>query len=736
MMNYNKDFNIERIDFKKDKLITIDSKFYVIENWPIVYVLDEDNRLEAYVGETTDTISRITNHINTPQKNHFQNAYLISSNKFNKSVTLDIEQNLINYIHGDGKYKLLNGNGGQQRHTYFQKENYWEQFKNIWNELRSLGIATKSIESIENTDLFKYSPYKSLSSDQIKNLMLIIDALLSSDKKSILVEGGAGTGKSILAIFLFKLILSDDEDFNYKEFGEDDALFYQKVQALKKKYPNPKMGLVIAMSSFRETIQNVFRKISGLKADMVIGPTKLATNEYDILIIDEAHRLRHRKNLVSYSSFDNTARALGLDPIKTNELEWTLMKSKKSIYFYDENQSIKPSDISPANFDFLRENGNTVNVKLFSQFRSKGGQSYIEFIDKLLNCKLNNETNKFSHKVFELKLFENFDEFVVNVKNKNSEIGLSRFVAGYGWEWISKNDLTKFDIVIDGIQFQWNHDSIDYITKDQNADQIGCIHTVQGYDLNYVGLIFGPEIYYDAERKLIKVNKRNYFDRNGRINIDTEEELHNYIINIYKTIMLRGILGCYIYVYDKNLRNYFREHIYLFNENKSPIIDTVETKQIKLIPFENSVPLYSLKVAAGDFFANYDLSSNELIAISENTRLSADNFACKIIGNSMNKIIQDGEIALFKKTNDQGRSNNGKIVLVQLIDSNDDDSKSSYTIKEYFSEEPKIIDGVKSRKLILIPQSSDPSYENIVFEFADDTDKKVHIIAEFVKVIG
>ena len=335
-----------------------------------------------------------------------------------------------------------------------------------------------------------------------------------------------------------------------------------------------------------------------------------------------------------------------------------------------------------------------------------------------------------------MKLFEKFDEFVFNVKNKNSEIGLSRFVAGYGWEWISKNDLTKFDIVIDGIQFQWNHDNIDYITKDQNADQIGCIHTVQGYDLNYVGLIFGPEIYYDTERKLIKVNIRNYFDRNGRINIDTDKELHNYIINIYKTIMLRGILGCYIYACDENLRNYFKKYIYLFNENKNPIVELSESKEIQLIPFVNSVPLYSLKVAAGDFFANYDLTSNELIAINDNTRLSSNNFACKIIGNSMNKIIQDGEIALFKKTNDQGRSNNGKIVLVQLIDYNDDDSKSNYTIKEYFSEEPKIIDGFKSRKLILITQSSDPTYKNIVFEFSDDTDKKVHIIAEFVKVIG
>jgi len=144
-------------------------------------------------------------------------------------------------------------------------------FKNIWNSLISNGIAQHSLEHISNSDLFKYSPYKTLSTDQRKNLMLIIDALLSENNKSILVEGGAGTGKTIIAIFLFKLILSSDEDFNYKEFGEDENEFIQKIKKLRIKFPNPKMGLVIAMGSFRKTIKKVFRNISGLNSNLVIA---------------------------------------------------------------------------------------------------------------------------------------------------------------------------------------------------------------------------------------------------------------------------------------------------------------------------------------------------------------------------------------------------------------------------------------------------------------------------------
>ncbi|MBK8349141.1 MAG: DUF2075 domain-containing protein [Saprospiraceae bacterium] len=142
--------------------------------------------------------------------------------------------------------------------------------------------------------MFKYSPYKTLSADQRKNLMLIIDALLSENKKSVLVEGGAGTGKTILAIFLFKLMLTSDEDFNYREFGEEEKEFIDKVKLLKIKFPNPKMGLVIAMGSFRKTIKKVFRNISGLNSNLVIGPSDLEYESYDILFVDESHRLRKK----------------------------------------------------------------------------------------------------------------------------------------------------------------------------------------------------------------------------------------------------------------------------------------------------------------------------------------------------------------------------------------------------------------------------------------------------------
>ena len=253
MMNYNQDFEINKIIFNSNGLSSIQSKYFVSENWPIVYILNNNGINQAYVGETIDTNARIFTHLQTASKNHLQEAHLISSKKFNKSVTLDIESNLIKYLHADGKYKLLNGNLGLVNHSYYQRDEfYWNMFKDIWNGLISNGIAQHSLEHISNSDLFKYSPYKTLSSDQRKNLILIVDALLSDNKKTVLVEGGAGTGKTILAIFLFKLMLTSDEDFNYREFGEDEIEFIEKVRQLKIKFPNPKMGLVIAMGSFRK----------------------------------------------------------------------------------------------------------------------------------------------------------------------------------------------------------------------------------------------------------------------------------------------------------------------------------------------------------------------------------------------------------------------------------------------------------------------------------------------------
>ena len=735
MTNYNQDFEINKIAFNNNGLNSIQSQYFVSENWPIVYILNNNGVSQAYVGETIDTNSRIFTHLQTPSKSHLQEAHLISSRKFNKSVTLDIESNLIKYLHADGKYKLLNGNLGLVNHSYYQREDfYWDLFKNIWNGLISNGIAQHSLEHISNSDLFKYSPYKTLSADQRKNLMLIIDALLSENKKSVLVEGGAGTGKTILAIFLFKLMLTSDEDFNYREFGEDEKEFVDKVKQLKIKFPNPKMGLVIAMGSFRKTIKKVFRNINGLNSNLVIGPSDLEYESYDILFVDESHRLRKRVNLGPYFKiYDRVCKALKLDKLNTSELAWTQLKSNKVLYFYDAKQSIKPSDVDAVDFENLKNASNSINVKLHSQFRVKGGNGFVDFVNNLLDNTFKNKEFKYNDTNYDLLLFENFSDFVNELREKNEKHQLSRFIAGYAWPWISKNDPDAYDIEIENIKLKWNSTAIDYINSDIDAQEVGCIHTTQGYDLNYAAIIFGPEIIYNPISKEIEIVKENYKDRNGTATIKDNAILKDYVANIYKTIMLRGILGCYIYVCDENLRNYFRKHIYLFKENKNRIIEIVNSKEIKLIPFENSVPLYSLKVAAGEFKFNESLPEEKFILVPNGVKITQDHFACKIIGNSMNKIVQDGQIALFKRY--AGGSRNGLMVIAEYYDHQDFDYGSCYTFKEYYSQKTVNEESWQHEKIILKPKSFDASYQDIVIDQNAINEKTFSVIGIFERVI-
>lgn len=730
-MNFNLDFEINKIAFSNNGLNSIQSQYFVSENWPVVYILNNNGINQAYVGETIDTNSRIFTHLQTESKKHLEEAHLISSKKFNKSVTLDIESNLIKYLHADGKYKLLNGNLGLTNHSYFQREEYyWDMFKNIWNGLMSKGIAQHSLEHITNSDLFKYSPYKTLSVDQRKNLMLIVDALLSNNKKSILVEGGAGTGKTILAIFLFKLMLTSDEDFNFREFGEDEKEFIEKVKQLKIKYPNPKMGLVISMGSFRKTMKKVFQNINGLNSDHVIGPSDLEYEKYDILFVDESHRLRKRVNLGPYFKiFDRVCNALALDKLTSSELAWTQLRSNKALYFYDSNQSIKPSDVDEREFEALKDKPHSINIKLFSQFRVKGGNGFVDFVHNLLDNKFKDSDYKYNDSKYDLLLFENFSDFVTNLREKNKKHSLSRFIAGYAWPWISKNNPDEYDIKIENIKLKWNSTAIDYINLDKDANEVGCIHTTQGYDLNYAAIIFGPEIIYNPISKEIEIVKENYKDRNGSATIKDNTVLKDYIINIYKTIMLRGILGCYIYVCDENLRNYFKKHI---PANPKNFIEP-KVKEIKLIPFLNSVPLYSLQVAAGEFKFNDIFPEEQLVFVPDGIKITEDHFACKIIGNSMNKVVKDGQIVLFKKYN--GGSRNGLLVICEYYNLQDVDFGSSYTFKEYYSQKSIQEDSWQHEVIILKPKSFDSTYQEIVVDPESINEKNFKVIGVFDRVL-
>lgn len=544
----------------------VSNEYYVVENWPIVYILNKNRKNNAYVGETMDWTLRYSSHLKDSEKKTLRCVVIISSRLFNKSITLDLESDLIRYMHADGKFNLLNGNGGMLNHSYPNRTEYSSTlFNEIWNDLMKKEIVKQSRETLSNSDIFKYSPYKSLSLDQKKNLLIIIDQLLSNKIKYTFIEGVAGSGKSVLAVFLFKLLSTPYDIENYKEFANEESELFLKIKKLKQKYRNaPTMALVISMSSFRHTMKKVFRSIHGLNSSMVIGPTDLARKRYDIIFVDEAHRLRRRINLTNYDAFDKASKALGFSRDDSTELKWICEQGEKVLFFYDPNQTIKPTDVTTDDFLKLKSRATSHIVSLYSQFRVKGGNDYVQFVDDLLNVRTG-KLKKYADRKHDLRLYVGINSFVSDIQSLNKKYSLCRFVAGFGWKWqtnIKKSGKkASHDIEIGSKKFKWNAKTIDYIQIDKNAEQVGCIHTVQGYDLNYVGVIFGPEITFNKSTNEIVIIPEKYFDRNGKISIVDPEELKKYIINIYRTIMLRGILGCYVYAMDPELRDYLRKYI-------------------------------------------------------------------------------------------------------------------------------------------------------------------------------
>ncbi len=723
----NKEFTIYHYDFNSNLEIELIENHREFLSWPIVYFLNDIKSQEAYVGETTDPINRLKTHSKNDKKQKNTKVHLVLSRLFNKSAALDLESYLIRYISADGFYTLQNGNLGISNHRYYQqKEIYWNIFKDIWNELRSLGIARHSLEHIDNSDLFKYSPYKSLSREQISGLKMILTCLLDGNAKVSLIQGGAGTGKSILAIFIFKLLKTNLEDFNFSDFEEEDHELFRLIQKVKLKYANLTMTLVIPMSSFRKTISKVFKNIKGLSGDMVIGPSDLAKKKYDLVIVDEGHRLRQRVNLGPYfKPFDNTSQKLGLDKSNCTELDWVLRQSKKCLIFYDRFQSIKPSDVPRQRFISLEKEKTTRIETLKTQFRSKGGINYVNFIHNLFDA--NHKNLKPFHSIdFDLRLYNNAEDLVKEINDREFEVGLSRLVAGYAWEWVSKKDKNKFDIKIGNIQLKWNSVAVDWVNSPNSINEVGCIHTTQGYDLNYVGVIIGPEIDYDFENEKLVIYKERYKDKAGKNTITDELVLKEYIINIYKTILLRGIKGAYVFAVNKNLTTYLAQYmprqINIKNNSQFHRLDD---------PNDRTLPFYDLKIAAGSFSSQQQVENIKYIELDDETIINKDYFACRVIGESMNRIIPNGSICLFEKYS--GGSRNGKIVLVEMTDFTDYDTGSNYTIKEYTSKKTSTEEGWKHEEIVLLPKSSE-DYSPIILR--DEETINLKVVGIFIKVLG
>ena len=543
-------------------------------NWPVVYIIN--NNKEAYIGETTDVSIRSNQHLANEARRNLSKINVIGDETFNKSAILDLESFLIKYMSADQKFKLQNGNGGLQNHNYYQREMYEKKFREIWLQLKSKGLVQHDLKQIANSDLFKYSPYKALTTDQymIVNSILsdLADLVNKREPGTFVVEGGAGTGKTILGIYILKM-LSQAKDASQIEIEEDQVeQNLSEILKINDAVDDLKIGLVIPMENLRSTLKKVFRNIKGLKSNMVLSPNDVGKSDekYDLLIVDEAHRLRRRRNLTQYRTFDKNNRKMNLGN-KGTELDWVLLKSKYQIFFYDEDQSIKPTDVRKEDFDKLMTKKNYHPYHLTAQLRClAGGNEYIDYVKAIFS---NNPPKKrINFKDYDLKMFDNVNDMIEIIKEKDKEYGLCRNIAGYAWHWNSKgkkeplhsnkNTLENglYDLEIDGYKYIWNSQAHDWINSSNSINEIGSIHTTQGFDLNYTGLIIGNELKYDNKNNCFTVDKKSYYDTKGKANA-TDEELLKYLLNIYCTMMTRGMLGTYIYVCDENLRKYLKKYI-------------------------------------------------------------------------------------------------------------------------------------------------------------------------------
>ncbi|MCR5254480.1 MAG: DUF2075 domain-containing protein [Acetatifactor sp.] len=523
-------FKIIDGDFKKN----IYSNEEYLDNWPMLYILE--NGKQAYIGESNHAKTRMTQHSSSEEKRIFDKVHFIYSKLFNQSVTFDYESKLIQYIVADELFQVTNKNAGIADKQYFNKKEYDEQFVNLWRKLQREKLVKHSLEEIEQSDLFKYSPYKELNDCQRMAVDEILEKIKEGTVDRVVVNGMPGSGKTIVAVYLMKY-LSDSEEFAGKQ-----------------------IGFVVPQTSLRKTMKSIFKSIYGLSPSQILSPSDVVKKRYDILLVDEAHRLHQYKNISYMGTFKQNCEKLGLTT-DADELDWLIKQSDCTVLFYDSMQVVGPSGIDFERFD--KKMNDSIAKRLIAyytlatQMRVKGGNAYIDFVKDILEAKC---SGKYVSDVYDFKLYSDFEKFEKDMYEKEALFGLTRMVAGYAWPWISKNDKSQKDIEIQGIKRMWNNCTEGWVHTDTAIDEVGCIHSIQGYDLNYAFVILGNDIGYDKDKKQMIIRPKNYFDQNGK-RTASYEELIEYIKNIYYVLLTRGIKGTYIYVCDDALREYLSDYI-------------------------------------------------------------------------------------------------------------------------------------------------------------------------------
>jgi len=564
-------FRIERGPFAPAQIeawLQLDPRF---RNWPVVYALDGDEHI--YVGESLNVATRFRQHLASEEKRRLKGARVVLDPTFNKSVCLDLEAFLIQRLSGDGTYQVMNRNVGISDRDYYGRDDYQKIFADIFEELRRDGLFSHSLPEIENSDLFKLSPFKALSEDQEVVVLDILEGLFADIEagtaSQVVVQGDPGTGKTVVAVYLMKL-LSDIKAWDASQQVESESplseFFVEGYPELLRDF---RLGFVVPQMSLRKTIQRVFKRTPGLAPGMVMSPFEMgnASEHFDLLIVDEAHRLRQSGNQPAgplYKMFSDINRRLyGADDADLTQLDWVKAKSSHQIYLMDSAQSIHTGDVPAQVLQELmaRSDDRHRRYRLTSQMRVQAGEDYVGYVRAVLS---DQPPAPRAFGRYDLRFFDDMSEMRDAIRAHDSEVGLARLVAGFAWPWVSRRDKDAYDIEVDGVRMRWNRTDVDWVNSPTSLDEVGVIHTIQGYDLNYAGVIIGPDLRYDEDAGRLVFDRTNYFDPTAANNMPrrgitfADDEILRLVRNIYAVLLTRGMLGTYVYVCDSALREHLR----------------------------------------------------------------------------------------------------------------------------------------------------------------------------------
>jgi hypothetical protein len=538
----------------------------------------------------------------------------------------------------------------------------------------------------------------------------------SAKKKNILiVEGGPGTGKSVVAINLLVELTNHELVAKYVTRNSAPRLVYEAM---------------LTGTFTRNRISNMFSG-SGSYYSM-------AANSFDCLIVDEAHRLNERSGRYNYGE---------------NQIKEIISASAFSIFFIDEDQKVTLKDIGDK--EEIRRWAKQLNVdvtelKLESQFRCNGSDGYLSWLDNTLQIRQTaNEILKSNE--YDFRIVDSPTELHNIIREKNKEKNKARLVAGYCWKWISKRSPQLKDIVIDGYKATWNLDTDGqaWLIKPDSVSEVGCIHTCQGLELDYVGVIVGPDLIVRNGIIITQPKERAGTDKSihGWKSLFREKpdatmaRLDRIIKNTYRTLMTRGQKGCYVYFTDKDTEQYFKSYIEISTtseekqavSSRSNVIDFRE-RIINIVDEEKKyneyLPVYSLEAAAGNFGEGMAVQENGWIKVDIGKKLNRRMFVAHVVGHSMEPLIPDNSYCVFR-AGIQGTRNN-KIVLVQHSSIADHETGGKYTVKKYTSRKKfQENDTWEHEEIILHPINN--SYKPIII--SNPEEGEFNVIAEFIQVL-